>query len=565
MPAESPPPRLVLRLGRASLSLWYRRADGTQGSLGDHRVGPGLLASTLSPLVQAAATDLLRGAKPSRLELVLISERPRQALLRGELPPVSLLCTAGVHEALHAALSPQRHGKAAASAGRSPLDPCFPWVGDAGELWPSHADLSALCPLSQLIPVDERLAADGSVVKELSRETEASLVQQAVSVGAPTAVVLLHSPRNPTHETRLTAALHGAGLCAIASHAELPAHRGGLDERLRLRAAVVSAALAPGWQADLAAVRAALAEALPSGLPVRLFALRPDGAIAPVERVPLWKLLLSPLAAVLRGAALSQPEGTDGRFALLTEPEPEPEAGPAAKPDSDADSLHLAAICQPETPVWQPGSSALCLGIPSELPGASVVVGDSAQATTSRLGLLALSQGFSIAEDRDAETTTDGAAALGLVPLQKKRLPTGQALASGALTAPIRDELIQLLCAEASGAQESGLLSATLRRLQTTGTAPGSETATAPTEPRISPKREPADCGQSPAAGWTADLRYQGQICALSLRGVGTGGPAASAATDLVVRFVAEHERVYGFSLPQCPVELLQVRLTSRS
>lgn len=555
MPAESPPPRLMLRLGRESLSLWYRRADGTQASLGDRRVGPSLLASTLSPLVQAATADLLRGAKPSRLELVLTSERPRQALLRGELPPVSLLCTAGVHEALHAALSPQRHGKASASAGRSPLDPCFPWVGDAGELWPSHADLSALCPLSQLIPVDERLAADGSVVKELSRKTAASLVQRAVSVGAPAAVVLLHSPRNPTHETRLAAALHGAGLCAIASHAELPAHRGGLDERLRLRAAVVSAALAPGWQADLAAVRAALAEALPSGLPVRLFAPRPDGAIAPVERVPLWKLLLSPLAAVLRGAALSQPEGTDGRFALLTE----------TGPDSDAESLYLAAICQPETPVWQPGSSALCLGIPSELPGASVVVGDSAQATASRLGLLALSQGFAIAEDRDAATTTDGPAPLGLMTLPQKRLPTGQAMASGALTAPIRDELIQLLCAEASGAQESGLLSATLRRLQTTGATPGSETATAPTEPSISPKREPTDCGQSPAAGWTADLRYQGQICALSLRGVGTGGPAASAATDLVVRFVAEHERVYGFSLPQCPVELLQVRLTSRS
>lgn len=559
MPAESPPPRLVLRLGRESLSLWVRRADGTQGSLGDHRVGSATLASTLSSLIQAATTDLLRGAKPPRLELVLLSERPRQALLRGELPPVSLLCTAGVHEALHAALSPQRHSQVSAGAGRSPLHPCFPWVGDAAELWPSHADLSALCPQSQLIPVAERLAADGTVIKELSREAKASLVQQAMRLGAPAAVVLLHSPRNPTHETGLTAALHAAGLCAIASHAELPAHRGGLDERLRLRAAVVSAALAPGWQADLAAVRAALAEALPSGLPVRLFALRPDGAIAPVERVPLWKLLLSPLAAVLRGAALSQPEGSDGRFGLLTEPEP------ASKPDSDAESLHLAAICQPETPVWQPGSSTLCLGIPSELPGASVVVGDSAQVAASRLGLLALSQGFSLAEDRDAETTTDEPAALGLVPLQKKRLPTGQAMASGALTAPIRDELIQLLCAEASGAQESGLLSATLRRLQTTGAAPGSETATAPAEPRISPKSEPADCGQSPTAGWTADLRYQGQLSALSLRGVGTGGPAASAATDLVVRFVAEHERVYGFSLPQCPVELLQVRLTSRS
>lgn len=555
MPAESPPPRLMLRLGRESLSLWYRRADGTQASLGDHRVGPAALASTLSQLLQAAMADLLRGAKPSRLELVLISERPRQALLRGELPPVSLLCTAGVHEALHAALSPQRHGKASASAGRSPLDPCFPWVGDAAELWPGHPDLSALCPLSQLIPVEERLAADGTVFKELSRETEASLVQQATSLGAPAAIVLLHSPRNPTHETRLTAALHAAGLCAIASHAELPAHRGGLDERLRLRAAVVSAALAPGWQSDLAMVRAALAESLPSGLPVRLFALRPDGAIAPVERVPQWKLLLSPLAAVLRGAALSQAEGTDGRFGLLTE----------AGPDSDADSLHIAAICQPETPVWQPGSSALCLGIPSELPGTSVVVGDSAQAAACRLGLLALSQGFSIAEDRDGATTTDGPAVLGLVPLPQQRLPTGQAMASGALTAPIRDELIQLLCAEASGAQESGLLSTTLRRLQTTGAAPGSQTATALAEPRISPKSEPADCGQSPAAGWTADLRYQGQISALSLRGVGTGGPAASAATDLVVRFVTEHERVYGFSLPQCPVELLQVRLTSRS
>ena len=278
---------------------------------------------------------------------------------------------------------------------------------------------------------------------------------------------------------------------------------------------VVSAALAPGWQADLAAVPPPPCRTLPSGLPCPPVRAAPDGAIAPVERVPL-ELLLSPLAAVLRGAALSQPEGTDGRFGLLTDPT-QAEAGPAAKPDSDADSLHLAAICQPETPVWQPGSSALCLGIPSELPGASVVVGDSAQATAPRLGLLASRGAFHRRRPRRRDdhrrTSRPGPGAL-----QRSVCRPGRRWRAGRSPPHSRRHSSAPYAQRPRGAGRRAALGHAAAPADD-GDRPRLRDGDRPRRAEDIAQARTADCGQSPAAGWTADLRYQVRSVPSLLRG----------------------------------------------
>ncbi len=586
MPTDLTPHRVVLQLGRTSLSLWGRRRDGSLHSFSGPLSAAAAIAPTLQALLPAALAELGSPSQSGSLELVVVNERPVARFLRRELPQVTLLATAGVHEALHDALRPRPQPGLPTCGGRSLLDPSFAWVGDAAELFPAYTDLTALCPATQLLSVDERLTAEGAVYLPLSPNTQAELVERAVALAAPAAVVLLHSPRSSAHEQALVAALAQAGLPATSSAAQLPAHRGGLDERLRVRAAVLSAALSPGWEADLAALRSGLGAALAPGRRARLLTPRPDGALVPIERLPLWQSLLGPLAAALRGATLASAAEVGGRFFLVSEPAAdwaqELPATPGAAADAGgADDLAassqatrpgLAAVGQTGTAVWQPGYAALCLGIPCELAGSCVVLAARADMALEQVRALAQAYGWLPLDETSpppaapqaalpSHTTPSQTATwvedLGGTALPLRRLEFAATLAQGALAAPIRDERVQPLWAEASGAQESGLLSAALRRLSSLA---------GPDEGLASPGTSPpgADSLASSPGDWTADLRYPGQVGMLSLRGVGTGGPAASAATDLVVRFVAEHERVYGFSLPQCPVELVQVRFTAR-
>ncbi|HRI52732.1 MAG TPA: hydantoinase/oxoprolinase family protein, partial [Pseudomonadota bacterium] len=120
--------------------------------------------------------------------------------------------------------------------------------------------------------------------------------------------------------------------------------------------------------------------------------------------------------------------------------------------------------------------------------------------------------------------------------------------AYGALSAPVLRERSRLLRCEASGAQQRGLLEATLRAL--TDELRRDLLA----EGRI-------ERGHPTGLQWSADLRYAGQAHTLTLAGLGEGGPAPDGATDLVVRFHQEHERRYGFTLGERPVELELVRV----
>lgn len=120
--------------------------------------------------------------------------------------------------------------------------------------------------------------------------------------------------------------------------------------------------------------------------------------------------------------------------------------------------------------------------------------------------------------------------------------------AYGALSAPVLRERSRLLRCEASGAQQRGLLEATLRSLT------DELRRDLAAEGRL-------ERGHPMGLQWSADLRYAGQAHTLTLAGLGEGGPAPDGTTDLVVRFHQEHERRYGFTLGERPVELEQVRV----
>jgi N-methylhydantoinase A len=133
-------------------------------------------------------------------------------------------------------------------------------------------------------------------------------------------------------------------------------------------------------------------------------------------------------------------------------------------------------------------------------------------------------------------------------------LPPAPGLLSayGALCARVVRERALTLLREASGAQQEGAVLAALRTLRAQVLA--------------DLEREGGQ-GQAQAQGkpaqlsWFADLRYHGQSYELTIPGIGDGGPAAGAETDLVVRFCEEHQRRYGFTLAERGVELVALRV----
>lgn len=139
------------------------------------------------------------------------------------------------------------------------------------------------------------------------------------------------------------------------------------------------------------------------------------------------------------------------------------------------------------------------------------------------------------------------AQALGIQSVLLPPVP-GLLAAYGALCAPVVRERQQVLHTEASGAQQKGLLAATLRAL------------TEGLRGDLAREQKPAS-DPLPGFMWSADLRYAGQSHALTLLGIGDGEPAQDVASDLVVRFHQEHHRRYGFTVAERTIELVSVRV----
>lgn len=517
--------------------------------------------------------------KRARLDLVLCNVRALHRLHRHDLPGVALVPSTGLEDALQASLcSPAPMPRTSPADGtRDVQDPAFLWVGDAAEILPQCSGLDALCPPSQVLSTPLRLTADGQVLQDASDQDIAMLCQTLKDRSlSSAAVVLLHSPRNPQPERDLALSLRSAGIVGVASADGLTARRGAEDERLRTRAAVLSAALSPGCLADLQGLQAGVD---PTHSP-RWFVLRSDGSCGPVEQVPAWQQLLAPLAAGLLGAARQAEHVSmeSDRFlcwlSQVAGPQESTASGSPPTSTSNQDEqeapLALAAVCSRNRaggPHSHAPHAASCLGIPCDVPALAARIVAGATDGDSALQELAAPYG-AVLHGTSSDSASPAGAGAGAVAVERSvamppmsplpalpvlRMDFADAALWGTLRSRAIFEATRSLFTEASGAQQSGLLAKTLQHLQS-----GLFAFLAPAVAAATHGGVPSD------AEWSAELRYRGQAGVLTLRGIGPGGPAATPASDLVVRFVSEHQRVYGFSRPECPVELVQLSLRVR-
>ncbi len=154
-----------------------------------------------------------------------------------------------------------------------------------------------------VVEVDERLAADGSVVAPLATGSLAGPVAELLARGVETAAVaLLHAYRDPRHEERLAEFLIEAGFRHVSRSAEL-APRVRIVPRAET--AVVDAYLAPVLGAYLRRV----GEGLAGG---RLHVMTSAGGLASAERFrPKDGLLSGPAGGVVGAALAGRRSGRD--------------------------------------------------------------------------------------------------------------------------------------------------------------------------------------------------------------------------------------------------------------
>ena len=139
------------------------------------------------------------------------------------------------------------------------------------ELYAIHPTRPApLIPESLRFEVDERVAADGAVVKELDDQEVAAVLAKIVERGAEAlAICLIFSFVNPKHERRIARAAARRGLAVSASHVVLPEPR----EYERMSTTAANAYLTSA----MAGYLEALERALNRERPVRLRIMQSNG------------------------------------------------------------------------------------------------------------------------------------------------------------------------------------------------------------------------------------------------------------------------------------------------
>ncbi len=203
------------------------------------------------------------------LQMRLGSTRGTNALLERRGPPTALFVTRGFGDLL--------------------------LIGDQ-----QRPDLFALCidkvpPLYEtVVEVNERLAADGSILKPLQFDPIAAEVKALVKQGLRTAAIaLLHSYRNPQHERALAQILADLGFTYISCSSDLaPLIKLGP----RAETAVVDAYLSPVIEDYLARVRSAFTDS-------RLHVMTSAGGLVSAEAYHAKDSLLSGPAGGVAGAA----------------------------------------------------------------------------------------------------------------------------------------------------------------------------------------------------------------------------------------------------------------------
>lgn len=521
--------RISLDLGEKGLFALLLRSDGrleaAHANLDDASDRVGGLSHGLDGALAALPDALLR-APPSSpnlevgapsVEVVLTTSRAFAALRRR--PRIALIVTEGFEDLLVLDEN-QRSGRRSSAGGFA-------------------ISASELCPRERCLGVPERLGADGSVVRALTAEALSDLRQRLLRLDVQAiAVVLLHSYQNDAHERTIAEALAQLRLpISISSEvARIP------DERRRAVATLLDAAMRIDCGAELSALRRA-------GLS-RVLRSDAAGDVAPASQASPLRQLYAATAAGLRGAQrIATGDGLSrflalhiaGSFAAVALHDPELLAESQREPGLESLSDPFFAV---------PAQELRIVELSPET--------DAVATLTAALEAITIDRGHDPAiypllgyGTVTAQLLTAIGDRLGVPSVRVLPAPT-RVVGYGALCAPLVVTRRELLSVEASAAQQTGQVAATLHaltnRLRDELKVEGYVTS-----------------AYLPGLEWLAELRYHGKEGhALILPGLGDGSPAVSGDTDLVVRFCAEHKRRHGFLLSECPVEIvaLQVRVT---
>ncbi|MFO0574599.1 MAG: hydantoinase/oxoprolinase family protein [Polyangia bacterium] len=513
------------------------------------------VSARIQAVVQAVLRLLPGESAVAPRELTVVSSSPARSVHRGDGGPTALLLTEGFTDLLRPEL------------GLLAAEP-------------------ALSRAVRCLGVPARTGADGAIVRPLVAADLDALRERLRELGVTSAAVaLLHSTREPRHEQALGQALARLGLyVALSSEVLAQPH-----ELPRAAAALLDAYVAPRLHAELAGLRAGLsASRLRSVLadgtvrsdarPLRC--LRGESAagllgaqrVASAHELGRWIGLGSgaelvtaalydtgferSLRAEIGGLPLVAPSllmatRRCGAEVTLGSSGPSgPGNGAASESGTNGDGCLLDAAQQLGRLPAELGRSRR----PLERAAAERLWEQSVVAHTAVVREVTIERGHDPAEHTlvcyGGTGPLLGAAVaerLGVTRILVPPVPSRLG-ALGALCAQLGRERVRWLSVEASGAQQSGLLESTVRALS---------------DELQRDLRAEGITSALPGGGlfWSADLRYQGQAHELSLPGIGEGGPAQDGTTDLVVRFHQEHQRRYGFTLGERPIELVAVRV----
>ncbi|PZC49913.1 MAG: N-methylhydantoinase A [Chloroflexi bacterium] len=163
-----------------------------------------------------------------------------------------------------------------------------------------------LIPDARRFEVDERVAADGSVLRALDEaEVSAALDRVERSGATALAICLLFSFVNPTHEQRIASLARERGLAVSVSHEVLPEHR----EYERMSTTVANAYVAPAMTRYLSGLEAGLRA---TDATTRLRVMRSNGGsmgAAEAGRDAVRTVLSGPAGGVVGARAAAEASG----------------------------------------------------------------------------------------------------------------------------------------------------------------------------------------------------------------------------------------------------------------
>ena len=177
------------------------------------------------------------------------------------------------------------------------------------ELYALHPTRAAPpIPDERRFEVDERVAADGGVLRALDDDEVSAVLDRVEASGAEAlAVCLLFSFVNPAHEQRIAAMARARGMAVSASCEVLPEHR----EFERMSTTVANAYVAPAMERYLSRLEAGLRT---GGRATRLRVMRSNGgamSVAEASRDAVRTVLSGPAGGVVGARAAAAAAGIE--------------------------------------------------------------------------------------------------------------------------------------------------------------------------------------------------------------------------------------------------------------